>query len=476
MKKIILAVVILLAATVGIGPKIVANSIDTQLNHVVTTLNANPNYQAELIEIKQSWFSTQAKISVKLDMAALPNAQDNPILQQWGELALVLNFNAEHGPVLTGEHSGLAWSNWSLSYAGDSIRDTLEWPKDIPFYHVQATTHLFGSTSYQDNFPAFTITDDESATHISFSGYQGQGVYSGDELTYQATADSADFQLDKVQAKVQQLSVNMSMQTDLIKALEGALYDSTAQITLEHIEVQDSHFEPKTFTLDGFDLTTLSKIDEQQQLANIEFSYALRAFDADGYQGKDLLLALQVNNISNQFVQQYQQQMQGINAQDPDQVLQHIQQFMQKNLLAQLKLEPQMKITQLSGTLPEGQFNGNSSVSFKGIEALPADLSDSLFWLQHLHCTSNLSVDKGIAEMVATQTLKTQLANNPQMAELDEQQKQQIIQQQIPVMLTNLVQQGMLKETEQGYSADITINNGTAKINSVEIPLAPPAQ
>ncbi|WP_416305598.1 YdgA family protein [Neptunicella sp. SCSIO 80796] len=475
MKKLILAIIVIVALVAGIGPKIVAGNVDTQLNDVVAKLDSSPGYQAEIIEIQQSWFSTQAKIKLGLDMSAMPNAQDNPILQEWGELAIIVDFDATHGPVLIGEQAGLGWAAWSVTYQGDNLRDKLDWTDSTPFYQLQARANLLGSSYYQDRVVPFNVSSDSSNATLTFSGFQGEGNYSGGELTYNGLTESLLVNADDVDANMHNLSVDMNMTGDLLQAFEGALYDSAAQVAIEHIEFSNKQLDQQG-GMDNFYLKTQSIVNADKTLADVKLGYGVGKFNVNDYQGSDAVLDVELNNLSAELVQQYQQQMQTINSQDPEQIMAQMNDFIQQHLLAQLKANPEFNITRLSATLPEGKFNSHAHISFSGIDALPDDLQDASFWLKHLKVIGKIDADKAIAEMIAHKVMQSQFKANPQTAEMDEAQLQSIIQQQTPVMLGNFVQQGLLVETEQGYTSDITIENGTAKINSLEVPLDMPAQ
>jgi len=70
--------------------------------------------------------------------------------------------------------------------------------------------------------------------------------------------------------------------------------------------------------------------------------------------------------------------------------------FIEANLLTQLKAEPEINITKLKATLPEGSFNAYANTKLVGIDALPGTLEDAAYWVTHLLADAQITADKAL--------------------------------------------------------------------------------
>src|SRR5690606_14889291 len=126
---------------------------------------------------------------------------------------------------------------------------------------------------------------------------------------------------------------------------------------------------------------TESVVNQDKSLADVKVGYGVGQFNVNDYQGSDAVLDVELNNLSAELVRQYQQQVQTLNGQAPEQMMAKMKEFVQEHLLAQLKANPEFNITRLSATLPEGKFNSHAHISFSDIDTLPDNLQDASFWL-----------------------------------------------------------------------------------------------
>ena len=132
---------------------------------------------------------------------------------------------------------------------------------------------------------------------------------------------------------------------------------------------------------------------------------------------------------------------------------------------------PEIKIESLKAELLEGNFSANAVSSFKGIEALPANIDDQEFWLTHIFADATITADATLANALAIQYMTSQLANDPQAAELSAEQISEIAAQQAPQILDMFAQQGLLVLDGEQYTSHAHMEEGTFTLNGNVIPL-----
>ncbi|RUM28073.1 MAG: DUF945 domain-containing protein, partial [Alteromonas sp.] len=145
--------------------------------------------------------------------------------------------------------------------------------------------------------------------------------------------------------------------------------------------------------------------------------------------------------------------------------------FVEANLLTQLKAEPEINITKLKATLPEGSFNAYANTKLVGIDALPGTLEDAAYWVTHLLADAQITADKALAQSMASGYMMGQLMATPHAQNMTAEEIQAAVEQQTPMMLSTFAQQGLIKETEKGYETKLELKDGKASVNGTPIPL-----
>ncbi|WP_275407090.1 DUF945 family protein [Alteromonas hispanica] len=148
-----------------------------------------------------------------------------------------------------------------------------------------------------------------------------------------------------------------------------------------------------------------------------------------------------------------------------------LQVFIKDNLLQQLQTEPEINIKKLAMTLPEGSIKGTANSKLTGITSLPETMEDVAYWVSHLLMDAQISADKAFVESMASGYMVAELAANPQTQGMTADELKSAADQQVPMVLDSFVQQGLLKETEQGFETSFALKDGTATINGTEVPL-----
>lgn len=469
MKKRIIASAVVLAAVI-ITPKYISTQVNQAVTNGVANLNDNPSYNATIKSQNFGWFNSSAVVEVSLDMSQMgaENSEDAASIQDM--LTFDVNVAASHGPVILGQDPGLGLVAWSINYAGEEAKKHLTWDQHIPLYEIKGKTGLTGSGHYSDNIPAFKAIENDEGDVVEFSGYAGGGEFDSAGYTYKSHSEKLMIDTQEFALELENIGIDASAKGNVMAALSGELFDSTAEIIMKKMTVQQKVLGDKFDVMDML-FATETKVSDDGKLADVTMEYKVANVAGADFEASDLTLALALNKLSIDFFQAYQKMSQELDQSQPDVVQAQMMTFAQDNLMSFLSPSPELNITDFHGNLPQGKFVMTADSKVVNVDALPANLIDPGFWLSHLTVNANLEADQGVIEMIAAQQMQTQLMANPDVASMSPEEIQQIIVQQTPMMLQNLTQQGMLVKTEDGFKTRFTLADSQAKINETPIPL-----
>ncbi|WP_444938490.1 YdgA family protein [Microbulbifer sp. JMSA002] len=467
MKKLLSVLLPAAVFTGVVAPKIAGIQLESSIDEIVTAANENSAYTVEIKSMDSSWFSTQTTFLVSMDLNAFSDVSDTPELEPF---SVEVDFSASHGPFRFGEHAGFGWLGWTLEVAGDQLREHLVWTEKTPFYQLHGNMNVLGGYYYNDSITPFTTDIEDHKAQLTFSGFQGNGQYQDGQLTYQGGADSLTVTSELRDIKAESLTMDMTMASSFKAIFESAFYDSEITINLGAISLNDREQNENIDIADLY-VKGSTEFNQEKQLGNMQVAYGSKKVDIAEFHGEDLALEIEVANISQEFLKSYQDFANSLNTLPAEEAGAKAMEFMNANLLSLVAGEPQVNVTSLRGTFPQGSFNSNLHTSLVGISVLPEQPLDPAFWLSHALVDGKLSGDKALIEFMAVQVMKAQLKNNPQTQGMSEEQLEQVAAQQVPTILASLEQQGLLVSTNDGYSSNISLKDSEFKVNEKPMPL-----
>ena len=468
MKNLVLSVCGIAVATALITPKIVSNQVESQLHTIASEINAAYGYNASVSSLQSNWFNTSGKIKITMDAEAF--ATQDSMTTAPEDLYLEFDIQANHGPILTEGENTFGLLNMSVTLTHDKLREYIKWSEKSPFYGATVYTNLFGNTSYKDAIQAFTITDAENDVDVEFEGYQGEGTFSNGTLSYHGSSVPSHVSVDKVNVEIGEIKMSMVANASFADLLQTGLYDSESKFTISSFNIRDDAKDVNA-KLDNIYIEAISKIDEVKKAANIAVTYGVGAVKAKDFNATDIALALEVNNISKDFVKAYQENAEIFTQGSAEEIGANIERFAQDNLLSLLAAEPQINITSLRATLEDGTFESNLNTSVVGITQLPAVMQDPSFWLQHFLANGEIKGSKAVIERIAAVVMESQIKADPEAADMTQEQIKQIAAQQAPQFLQTFVQQGLIIENQSGYQTNFVFKNKALTVNDNPIPL-----
>ena len=453
---------VVLAALVT--PKFIGSQVEDKLNQVISSINQFQGYQVKVESLDDGWFSTQAKLVLSLD-AALANVDG----VEPGEWDIPLTFEATHGPFLFADDGGLGLVSWKIQVPGDNLRNVLSWSETSPFYQMKATLGLTSQLSYQDQITAFT-SQESIETQSNFSGYQGQGRYKGEVFHYQGEALQFDASSVAGELVVDKLVVDTQIESSLEALFESMVYDAKGKLNLASIKLNDSA-TGQSLNLTDLYISSETEVNEVTGALDIGATYGVKSIESDEFSGEDFALGLEINNLSQAFIQAYQGFAPSLANATGDQSATLAMDFLDNHLLSLVSAEPEINITSLRGTIPEGSFESHFNASLVGVSALPKQIDDTAFWLSHTLLDGQIKGDKAVIELAAKMFMVSQLKTNPQTQGMSAQQLEQIASSQVPMLLQTIAYQGLIVSDEEGYTSSLSLKDSVLKVNDQAVPL-----
>jgi uncharacterized protein YdgA (DUF945 family) len=466
MKKLVLSVCALSVAGALITPKLIAGKIESNINKLVSEINALHGYQATLTEVSPTWFNTEGVINISFDPKAL-NADSASKIEGF---EAKFQFSADHGPILLKSDNLIGLMSMNVTLADSEVREYLNWAEDKPLYGAKLYGSLLGNITYKDTIEPFNVSNDDG-TNVHYKGYQGNGTFSNDEWSYKGISLPLTIasQHDG-QVTLGEVEVDIHASASFAQMLETNLYDSDSKFNVKSLSIKDDN-SSNNIELENLYIVATSAVDKAKGLGSVGITYGLGSVDFQDFSATDLALAIEVNNISNAFVQAYKKIESELSEDSTEQMQAKLKQFMENNLLTVLEAEPQINITSLRGTLEEGSFESKVNTSLVGITQLPQMLEDPAFWLSHTLADGEIVGDKAVIERIASLVMVSQLKANPQAMNMSEEELEQLAAQQVPQMLQMFMQQGFIVANEKSYTSKFTFKDKALTVNDKQIPL-----
>ena len=457
MKKILAVLAFVVLAACLVAPKFIAPKYEERVSQLVTNLNSAPGYQARLEALEDTWFTSKKVLHLGYDLSAI----DPTLYGQKIELDLMLD--AHYGPLLLSDVGVLGWFDIHAYYAGDKLRNKLNWPTDQAFYEASLVMDLMGNIRSEDQIPAFDI----DKAKLTFSGYQGKGEFTANSLDYQGQVDQVniDDRYDQMTLNNMLLTIDIQSGLDVLSA--GGLYDGDIALSLEQLTFGDQT-NPSAIDIQGAKILLSSLLDQNTQLGKVISHYSVDTIKSDEFNAEDLSLVIEMNNLSNQFFLDYKTFSDTLLADanvTPQEVTLALFDFMAENMNELLAHNPELNITDLSGRLAEGAFSANVNTRLKELQDPISfeQLMDQNFWLWNLIASGNVQADESLVVSLAERYLAQQM----RMTEDSPQ-----IKQQVQMILNNFIQQGFIKREKDKLMTQVAIVDGQGKIYDFPFPLA----
>lgn len=454
-------------AAAVVSPYFIGQHVEQVVQQQVEQLNQQAGYRASITEYQGNWFSSSASIAVQFDIDAIDPAAaaDMPEFPP-----LTVNLAISHGPILLSSHGLIGLAGWQAEMEADSLRKHLTWAETQPLYQLTGVTGLFGGHSFSDEIPALRFQEKQHS-HIQFSGYQGAGKISHNKVYYQGHAENLlGEENGEHRLTFNDLRIEMDANVNLATMMEGGFYDSQTRIGLDQLLISVPGTEIGEVDAKALAIEVQTTRNADKATGDMRIAYLANTLKIAGHQASDLALEVQVQNLNEGVMMEYQKLARTGEIADTQTMVE----FIEENLPFALEDNPALNLSKFSGTLPMGTFTGylNSQVKVKNVDDMfGGEWMRSDFWLNNLLVDAELKADKAVLLFVAKQQMLGQMQQAIDFGRLDKEQAEQIAAEQAPMMLEMIQQQGILVETEQGYQSTFSLKEGEALLNGEPMPL-----
>ena len=454
-----------------VAPRFVGNHVESRMNELIASVDANPMIEVRWSEYHHGWFSSGGVLDVRLTVPV--TEVEPPPVAAAGTAAPIVKtemttvdfqyrLDLAHGPVILDSGVTLALASWTGEIMhNDALDATLSWDRSSPLYWQSGRITLGGNLQVQETVSPFSLSGDQvSAT---FSGYQGSGKETNGTLAYSGEAASLVVNGPEDSVKFEGFRFEMEMDADLAKVMQGSLYNMDGLLSVDQV------LSGEGSGIRNLQVEINAKLNEDESLADIHAGYRVQEVFGGEISLSDLGFDVVLTNYSAAFNRRYNELVQQTlfqNNLSPE----TIQAVWKESLPLLLQSNPTMRLENLRFTLPEGSFNSEVSLSLNGMDLQGQSLDSPEFWLQNLVLNASASADKPLAERLARQFVRNQAANNPDL-QLSEAELERASAQQASMMLAMLGAQGMLREEGEQFRLDFRMTNGQANLNGQPIPL-----
>ncbi len=454
--KLPIAIGSLVIGSVLIAPKFIATQTQTKIEDLVAQATTNPAFTASIKEYHSGWFSSDAVIHVKMAIPTNIDGQPTTI-----DLAFDYDVALHHGPIIFSDNWQLGLISYQTQIKGDKAREAgLVWDTKLPLYsHDGLVTYNMDSQG-TESIPPFSFEVDDIKGQ--FSGYQGQITTKGELVNYQGVADNLILNSEEQEvAKLEKLMFKLDAEVSLEEMLTAKLYSSDFAFSIDKMNM--AHL----VTMENFIIDGKSVVSADGKNADIKFGYHIAKIDTPEEQVSDIDIEIEMNQFSAQFYEFYQSKlatkMASLDANDPAAIAE-LTTLAQEGLPLLFASDPELKITKLGFTMPEGSFTSNMDMRLGSKDLTNANIQDPNFWLQNLILNAKAQADKPLAEKLAAQMVINQLSANPNL-DLTPEQIAQTAKQQAPMMLSTFNQQGFITQSQDKIEMKFNMAGGNSKLN-----------
>ena len=464
MKKLLPIGLGIVALGLLVAPKMIGTQLDNKLNEIAQSVNDMPGYQLNILNKDEAWFTSSATLELVLDLDALSQGQF--LGEEW---RIPFDFDAVHGPVLLADNASFGLVQWQLKAAGESLREHLSWPLDQAFYQMNAKLGFSSDFDYQDHITAFSGNDDIEG-QFRFSGYEGKAEIKQGILEYHGKAARFEANNQSGELLVEDLTMQTQAEVALETLFDQMFYSGEGKLNLSSFTFQEPDGR-QTAALKDIYMTSESKINDESDSVDLAVVYGIKSLQLDDFKGEDFKLGLQINNISQTFFKAYQAFAPSLVQASGAQSSAMTMSFLEENLLSLVLTEPEINITSLRASLPQGDFESYLNTRLTGVTALPSKLDDMGFWLSHTNVDGLIKGDKPVIEQAAKWFVMYQLQTNPQTLGMGQAQLEQIVNSQVPMLLQGIEYQGFIVKEEDQYSTKLSLKDKVLTVNAQTIPL-----
>ncbi|MEO0424256.1 MAG: DUF945 family protein [Pseudomonadota bacterium] len=505
--RILLIASLPVAAIIAVPPALIGPEVEEQMQIALAEATDNPVASVRLAEYDRGWFGATGRIVVQaredyIDAvlaeraAAAAATQDPQAVAAFADVRssllqpVELDLDVAHGTLLFQNGLALGAASAVATLQDSAFKEKLP---DLEMNEQVSASMRIGfdqSVAFDVDVPAFRfpIEEEGEAGEVQFLGFELAGLLDtvSGEVDYEGTMPS--FAVTVGDASI--VSVDETRVEGHNTQLTEDVWIGDSAWTTQQVRVfvaDTGEGDAVDFNLDGFTFTANLEVDDGGELLLIEGTYAVDKMTAEGYEGS-LHLPVSLSNIPVESMQQYMTLVSdpanaaAMNDDDTPLTAELTEQLF-AIFEPVLAASPALRIGPAKVDLPEGPVNVDMQVQVAGDEFSQAGLAamadpNVLGKVLSANLDASLPVAQAesIAEWVLADQITSSMEGQPPEYQLTPEQASEMAAQQVPGMLSELVQQGIIKRDGDSYVASIKVKDGNIDMNGLVLPLAMFAQ
>lgn len=470
MKKLLVVVLVVLAAVFLLAPRLVGGKAQERYEQMVEQLRAG-GAQVTGVSYDRGWFGAQANTELVIPLP--PAAREIPQLPE--ELHFSLASTLQHGPLTAMGGLGLAEIKTQILLDGKQL-----FPADYPA-KLHTRVALNGSSRTAIDLPAIKIPAAGDQPEIDFRGLSGI-------LNISAGFDQVDSRIESPGAS---LAGDPFEQLDIGEfTLDTQTARGAAGLMLGDIKMAVSHLRMAAGGLPGAvnidQLYAEGSSSAEGELVSGTVRYRIGSLKVGQQEYKEGEIQLSAGNLAAPVLAQIQKGLDEIQMQRIDPQMQGA--AIMSTLITQLPLllqhDPVLAIDSLRIDTPEGRVEGRFKVQSRDLRW--DDLQGSMAFLQKLEADAQLKLPETLFRQLSRLSTERDINREIQLrrdlgeevavppdAELN-RMIDNVIEQQIAALLGQKLivrDGGRLVSTANFQQGRLTVNG-----ERMELPFLPPAQ
>ena len=470
MKKVVIALVAIVVILLAL-PLVTSMMTQSRLEQRVAQLNGNPVTVIEVASYDRGWLASTARVELGISPSYLAQVTGGgvPPGAEFLEQRLPFVLDIKHGPVIFGDGVQLALSTVVATFDPESpvstmARDLLGMPY---VFELRGRGNLFGGFEFTADIPPIDYGD--GSNDLGFSGLHVDGNMRGEQVVVRGNIDTFDYTGPTARAVVEAVRFDMDMEYP-----EGGLGLGKGEFGIERIVVSSPFAGPDPlFTAQGLRAGGESAIDDNGRM-RVSLNYGAASVAAGaGFSLADAELGIALADLDAEAMNDYYETVRVVMGQQPaaspDEMLAAFMPVLERVLDG----GPSLAFDPIRFAMNGEPFTAKILVEVDPAALPPAatrNYQDPSLWIAAATVTAEAQVSKVLAQDLATQAMRMQLAGSgdPSLTEEDISAQAEA---QAGFILVQLAGQGMLQDAGNSYATNARFASGTLTVNGTPIPL-----
>jgi uncharacterized protein YdgA (DUF945 family) len=460
MKKLVVAVLAIIAVALVALPEIYGRLTEAQVKARVASINGGL-WSAEIKSYERSWFRSHAVIDLALSPAyaeqlalAGPDATLGN-LPLGGRLPIAIE--VAHGPVAVLDGVYLGWSKVVArpDHSAPQIA-ALEQQLGVPqLFEFRSSTSFLGATSFEAEVPKFDLPVETASVH--FSGASAAGTVRGNHVKSDGHIDSIE-----VSSPTGRMALS-GLRAEIDSELRSqALMLGTVTAEIDSVSFADESLGSTVFDAAKIKLGSSVTVDASGARLGMNVNYDIASMTVADVKLTDASIGVAFRNVDVAAYQAYQEAAaQVVRSRDPS--------LLQPAVMRLIASRPTLAVEPIR-VLADGElFEARIELTpNERATTDPTAFADPTQLAAAFDGSAQIDISRRLAERIAQQVLRMQLGSNPAITA---EQLEATVTAQSGAVLLMLAGQGIIEASGTGYRAKVELANGQLMLNGRPMPL-----